>query len=104
MFYLYVGYNARFWPVLIAPLLAGLLGDVLIWRLKPSVERAGALRLLVFVVPLAYFLIYFVMLLVTVNLWWTVHLWLGASFMAGVAGLGLSYLVAPPAIPISKKY
>ena len=30
------------------------------------------------------------------GVWWRIHMWLGAPFLAGVVGLSLSYLIAPP--------
>jgi hypothetical protein len=99
MFYLRIGYIGEFWLVLLAALIAGVIGDVILIRLKPSVRQVGALRLLMFVVPLIYFLAYFVILIAIAGLWWTIHMWLGAAFMAGVIGLGMSYLLAPPPVP-----
>jgi hypothetical protein len=55
--------------------------------------------LFAFVVPFAYFLTFFIMLMLTSNIWWTIHMWLGVSFMAGIAGLLMSYLIAPPEMP-----
>lgn len=99
MFYLRIGYIGGLWPVLLAALAAGMIGDVLLLRLRPSTQHAGALRLFAFAVPFSYFLFCFVILIATAGLWWTVHMWLGAAFMGGVIGLGLSYLLAPPAVP-----
>ena len=45
------------------------------------------------------FLLYFLTLGLTGGVVWRVHMWLGASFLAGVVGLGLSVLLAPPAVP-----
>lgn len=101
MFYLRMSYERDHWPVLLAPLAAGLVGDVLVRALRPSVQRAGALRLFAFAVPFTYFLAFFVLLMLNGTLWWTIHMWLGVSFMGGITGLGLSYLVAPPTIPES---
>jgi hypothetical protein len=102
MFYLRLEYNRNFGAVLLAAPLAGLVGDALLVSLKPSLARPGALRLLAFVVPFVYFLAFFALLMATVGIWWRIHMWLGVTFMAGITGLGLSYLVAPPAIPDSE--
>ncbi|MBZ0298212.1 MAG: hypothetical protein K8J31_00640 [Anaerolineae bacterium] len=99
MFYLRLGYIGEYWLVLLAAPLAGLVGDVAILRLRPSLARPGALRLVAFAVPFVYFLAYFAILLTTARIGWTIHLWLGVTVMAGITGLGLSYLVAPPALP-----
>ena len=102
MFSLWSGHLDGFYSVLAAPVLAGLVGDLLILWLKPSVERVMALRLLAFIVPLLYFLGFFIIESTIGNIWWTIHLWLGACFMAGIAGLGMSYLLAPPAFPAAE--
>jgi hypothetical protein len=99
MFWLRIGQIGDFWPILLSALGAGIVGDVVLLRLKPSIYNVGALRLFAFMVPLVYFLLFFVSLLATVGLWWTIHMWLGVTFMAAVTGFGLSYLVVPPAIP-----
>ncbi len=99
MFYLRIGQIADHWPVLIAAVIAGLIGDLLLIVTRPSIERTGALRLFAFVVPFTYFLVFFVILLLTGGTWWRIHMWLGVTFMGGIVGLGLSYLLAPPTIP-----
>jgi hypothetical protein len=99
MFYLRMGYTGDDWLVVLAALVAGVIGDAILLRLKPSIQPVGALRLFAFVVPFSYFLAYFLILIATSGLWWTIHMWLGAAFMAGVIGLGMSYLLAPPVIP-----
>lgn len=99
MFYLRIGYIGEQWPALIAALIAGIVGDLLLVGLRPSADRVGALRLFAFAVPFSYFLAFFISLLLTGGMWWTIHMWLGVTFMGGIAGLGMSYLLAPPAIP-----
>jgi hypothetical protein len=73
-------------------LLTGIVADLLYWRLKPSIERSAALRLFTFGVPFVYSLCYFVTLMITNGITWTIHLWLGSSFMAGVLGFLLKIL------------
>ena len=99
MFYLRMGDTGDLWPVVLASVIAGVIGDALLLRLMPSTKRVGALRLLMFVVPFSYFLAYFAILIAIAGLWWTIHMWLGAAFMSGVIGLGMSYLLVPPAVP-----
>lgn len=81
--------------VLIAVGLAGLAADLLYKLLKPSVSRAPALRLFAFAVPAILFALFFIILITTVGIWWSVHLWTGAVFLAGVVGLLLSFLIVP---------
>jgi hypothetical protein len=78
-------------------LLSGVIADVLLWRLKPAVTRSEALRLFAFIVPVVFYLDYFVPLMIhNGGIPWSIHLWLGSSVMAGVVGLVLSYLLVPP--------
>jgi hypothetical protein len=84
-------------------LLAGLVADLLLWLLKPAAARPMALRLFAFLVPLVLYLCYFLTLMVGDGMFtdgvifnWSTDLWLGASVMAGMASLVLSYLLVPP--------
>ena len=80
-----------------AILLAGIVADLLLWWLKPSTTQLAALRLFAFLVPLVLYLFYFITLMLTdYYISWSIHLWLGASVMAGVVGLVLSYLLVSP--------
>jgi len=81
--------------------LAGLVCDVILWRLKPSIEHADSLRLFAFIMPVVIYLLYFLTIQVTMGVAWTIHLWLGTTFVAGVVGWLLSYILIPPAVPIS---
>ncbi len=74
----------------------GLMADVLYRRLKPSVVRPAALRLFAFAVPVAFYALYFATLALTSGVWWTIHRWVGAIVMAGVAGWLISYAFVPP--------
>ena len=76
-------------------LLAGVIGDLLIAALKPSIERPLALRLFAFVVPTALYLLYFLSIKMAGLLLWSTNLWSGAVVLAGIAGLLLSYLAVP---------
>ncbi|HEX5502978.1 MAG TPA: LpqB family beta-propeller domain-containing protein [Thermomicrobiales bacterium] len=82
-----------------AALVAGVVADVLVWWLKPSAARPGALRRFAFAVPVVFYGLYYLAQWLTRGIGWTIHLWLGSMVMAGVAGLLLSYLLAPPVIP-----
>lgn len=79
---------------------AGLLADVLLWRLQPSIERVGELRIFAFAVPTLFYLLYFATLGLTYGITWSIHLWLGSSIMAGVVGVLLSYLLVAPRGPV----
>lgn len=99
MFGMGVRYNSQNVPVLLAALAGGVIADVLYGILKPSAERVAALRVFAFAAPFGLFLLYFGTLILTAGIWWRIHMWLGAPFLAGVVGLGLSFLVRPPAYP-----
>jgi hypothetical protein len=78
-----------------AAALGGLGADLLYWLLKPSTKRQDMLRLFAFAVPALFFLCYFLNLEIIQGIQWSIHLWLGSVFMAGIIGLLLSYLVVP---------
>jgi hypothetical protein len=80
--------------------LAGLLSDALLYLLKPSAQRPGAFHLFAFAMPTVTFILYFLTLMLTTGIWWTVHVWAGSIAIAGLTGWLLSYLVVPPAIPV----
>ncbi len=86
-------------PLLIAPVVAGIIGDALLLWLKPSVERVAALRVFSFLMPFMVSLLYFALLIPLYGTHWPIHMWLGVTFMSGFVGLFLSYLSVPPAIP-----
>ena len=85
--------------LVLAAILAGILADILIYRLKPGMQRVGELRVFALTVPVTFYLLHFLTLTLTEGLWWSVHLWTGAVFLAGIVGFLLSFLLAPPAIP-----
>ncbi|MEZ4640702.1 MAG: hypothetical protein R2873_36400 [Caldilineaceae bacterium] len=73
--------------------------DVAVWRFRAALQRADNLRLFAFTAPVLLFGAYFGVLELTEGIGWSIHLWTGAVFLTGVAGLLLSYLLMPPAIP-----
>ena len=90
----------RLIPAVVA---AGIVADLLLTWLKPSLKRLNELRLFAFLVPMFLFLFYFLDLMVTHGIIWSIHLWLGSCVMAGIVGLVLSYLLAPPQGPVEQK-
>jgi hypothetical protein len=89
------------YPLIPVATLAGLIADLLLWWLKPSTARPEALRLFAFSVPVIFYLCYFVPIILTIGITWKIHLWLGSCIMAGLIGLGLSYLMVPPRSPVT---
>lgn len=78
-----------------AAALAGLGADLIYWRLRPSTKRPDMLRLFAFAVPAFFYLCYFLNLEIIRGIQWSIHLWLGSVFMAGITGLLLSFLMVP---------
>ncbi|MGQ0551511.1 MAG: hypothetical protein ACT4PY_17795 [Armatimonadota bacterium] len=76
--------------------LAGIVGDLLLWRLRPSEVRPTAFRVFAFAVPAMLSGVYFLALVLAGGIWWSVHLATGTVALAGIAGWLLSYLVLPP--------
>jgi hypothetical protein len=66
---------------------AGLVADLLLLWLKPSPAQPGRLSLFGFLVPVVFYALYFFTLQMTGGVGWTIHLWLGSIFMAGLVGL-----------------
>jgi len=79
-----------------AAFMAGLAADLLLWRLKPSAARIGALRFFAFAVPVIFYGFYFLVLIFAGGIGWTVHLWMGAIILAGIVGWLLSYILVSP--------
>ena len=78
-----------------AAALAGLGADLIYWWLRPSTKRPDMLRLFAFAVPAFFYLCYFLNLEIIRGIQWSIHLWLGSVFMAGITGLLLSFLMVP---------
>lgn len=76
--------------------LAGIVGDLLLWRLRPSDARPTAFRVFAFAVPAILSGTYFLALVLAGGIWWSVHLATGTVALAGIVGWLLSYLVLPP--------
>lgn len=72
---------------------AGIVGDILLWRLRPSPDRVTALRVFAFLVPFSYFALYFAAVrLEAGGIWWTVHFLTGSIVLSGIVGLLLSFV------------
>ena len=79
--------------------LAGFGADILVRWLKPSIERPESLRWFALAVPMVYYGLYYVALIVTHGLEWSVHVWTGSIVLSGIVGLLLSYVLIPPRMP-----
>jgi len=108
MVWMHVGETPEFAWVISAAI-AGLLGDLLRDRLTMS--RHHHLRWFAFLVPFVYSLgAIFVLQYLGASvwnpggdMWWKIHMWLGAPILAGVFGYGLSLLILPPPYPPKQK-
>ena len=78
---------------------SGFVFDLMVHVLNPSISRVGQLRILAFLTPGVWTVLYFVSIQVTDGLSWSVHLWGGVVFISSIAGWLLSYLLIPPKIP-----
>ena len=77
---------------------AGIVGDVLLWRLRPSPARPFALRVVAIALPVAYFVLYFAVVFVRYGFGWTFTFLSGSVILCGVVGLLLSFVALPPSI------
>lgn len=82
---------------IVVAVLAGVGADLLLWQLKPSVVRPLTFHLFAFAVPVVLYLLYFLALMLTSGISWSLPLWSGAIFLAGGAGWLVSLLLVPPA-------
>jgi hypothetical protein len=98
MFYLRLEFQQPYWPILLGAPAAGLVADLYRRWQQPLFERVLALRVFAFLVPFVQFGLALGALQALYGLDWRIHMWLGAALLAGAVGLGLSYLVVPPAI------
>lgn len=87
------------WVLALVQVAAGLGADLLVWRLRPAPARRREFYLFAFLMPALYFALYFAALATVEGLAWSIHLWAGSIAQAGVVGLLLAALAAPPALP-----
>jgi hypothetical protein len=85
---------------LVAVVLAGLVADWLVLRLRPSGDRAGMFRLFAGLAPLPLWALYFVVLEVAYDVGWPVELAVGVGFIAGTLSAILAYVMIPTAVHV----
>lgn len=71
---------------------AGAIGDVLLWRLRPSDARPLQLRVFAFALPAVYLALYLGAVALRFGTGWTVHELTGMVILCGVVGLLLSFV------------
>ncbi|MGH2950795.1 MAG: hypothetical protein ACRDKX_01975, partial [Solirubrobacterales bacterium] len=86
------------WSILPAAI-GGLAADVLIARLRPSLERPAALRLVAAGIPLALWTAYYATIGLTAPMVWPPELWSGTVVWTALTGLGLAQLMLPTSQP-----
>jgi hypothetical protein len=80
--------------VILACVAAGLLGDIIVAKLRPSAANPNAYRLLAFAVPSAYFAAYFAFAVPMFGgTWWDASFVFGSIVEAGIVGLCISQLL-----------
>jgi hypothetical protein len=84
----------RGWAVA-AALLAGLVADTLIARLRVTPERAARQRVVAGVTPLVLWTAYFGILRFGYGIAWERNIWLSAVLLAGLSGVLLSAMLTP---------
>ena len=84
-------------------LLAGIVSDIMLYKLKPSFQTPIKLQLFSFFIPFIYSSFYFLAGFFSRGIWWIPQVWIGAIFMAGFFGWLISVLMLFPIQPkISK--
>jgi hypothetical protein len=86
-----------FVPVL-AQMAAGGAADIIAAIARPAPSRPTAWRLFAAFAPACLALGYFLAVMLTDGIWWSIHFWLGAIVVSGAAGWLLSYLLVPPVV------
>jgi hypothetical protein len=71
---------------------AGAIGDLLLWRLRPSDSRALQLHAFAFALPVVYLAIYLGVVILRVGSGWTVPALTGMVTLCGVVGLMISFV------------
>jgi len=71
---------------------AGAVGDVLLWRLRPSDARPLQLHVFAFALPAVYLALYLTAVVLRSGTGWTVHELAGMVMLCGVVGLLLSFV------------
>ncbi len=80
--------------LLLASVAAGLAGDSIVSKLKPSLQNPNAFRLLGFAVPAAYFAAYFTFAVPMFGgTWWDSSFLFGSIALAGIVGVCVSQLL-----------
>lgn len=94
--------SSDYYQLILPAAVAGVVGDLLLLALRPSAERVWAVRVWAFLMPLAFFGGQLIALAQR-GLAWNMNVWSGATFLAALTGVLVSFLVFPPAIPFDQQ-
>jgi hypothetical protein len=83
--------------LVMAALLGGVAGDLLLYVLRPSPARPYAFHAFMFGAPALLTIAYLVVLGATTGVWWEVTVWTGAVPVTGVVGWLVSFIALPGA-------
>jgi hypothetical protein len=78
-------------------LLAGVVGDLLVYVLRPSPERPYAFHAFMFLAPATLTVSYLLVLGATTGVWWEPTIWTGAVPVTGMVGWLVSFIALPGA-------
>jgi hypothetical protein len=81
--------------LVLAALLGGVAGDVLLYALRPSPARPRAFHTFMFAAPAALTAAYLVVLGATTGVWWEPTIWVGAVPVTGMVGWLVSFIALP---------
>ena len=82
--------------IIVGALVAGLVADLLIARLRPSLSRLGPLRLAAATIPIVIWLTFFASFAWGRRVAWPPELWVGVTIFAAAGGAALSLVLAWP--------
>lgn len=85
--------------LLIPAILTGLVADAWNHLCQPARHLTAGIRRFAFVVPVLFYLTYFLTLFATGQRQPVIHLWVGGVVLSGIAGWLVSYLIWPPDEP-----
>ncbi len=90
--------NATYF-VIIPALIGGICSEIgyafLVKNHQANTIHSRNIRIYSVLLTFPLFLTYFIVIVLLESTWWTIHLWLGAPFLAGIVSLLVSYLIFP---------
>ena len=81
--------------ILSTALVGGIAGDLMLWRLRPAIDRVAAIRIFATALPAILFGWYFGAIALHIGTWWTAAALAGMGILAALTGLLISYLIFP---------